>query len=428
MSGAESTPSSSSREDAGSRRRHRPRGRLRQLGAAVSPIALTAAKVALEQQPGLRGRRLLAAAQDRLGERRRPTRRRMRALSLSAGARFRWQSVSVPPDPGPDGAIVHPIAVATCDLDRSLALGETPFTLPLHFGHECVAEVLSVGERVSTVQAGQRVVVPFQISCGVCSRCRHGLTSNCRSVPPISMYGFGIGGGHWGGAVSDQLAVPFADAMLVGLPEGIEPAAAASVADNVGDAYRHVGPHLPTLLEREPEAAVLLLGAQRENSRLSASVLLYAGLIALALGAPAVRLVDARPAVRERATRLGLEAYPPRELRGMEPSALVVTSSDSRHGLGTALSLTAQDGVCTSSGGLHRTARIPAGLMFGRNATLHIGRCNARAVIPSVLELMVAGTLRPETVTDQLARLDEAPRALREHVVGDATKTILVES
>ncbi len=66
------------------------------------------------------------------------------------------------------------------------------------------------------------------------------------------MYGFGLGGGHWGGAVADQLAVPYAEAMLVSLPDGIEPAVAASVRDNVVDAHRHIGPHLPAVLERDP--------------------------------------------------------------------------------------------------------------------------------------------------------------------------------
>ena len=33
-------------------------------------------------------------------------------------------------------------------------------------------------------------------------------------MPPVAMYGFGVTGGHWGGAYSDLLAVPYADAML----------------------------------------------------------------------------------------------------------------------------------------------------------------------------------------------------------------------
>jgi alcohol dehydrogenase len=391
-------------------------------------MALTASRVALEQQRGLRARRLVDAGRDRIRERVRPTRPSMRALSVSPGARFAWREVPVPPPPEPRAAIVHPIAVATCDLDRALALGATPFVMPLHFGHECVAEVISIGEDVRTVRAGDRVVVPFQISCGRCGRCRAGLTANCESVPPISMYGFGVGGGHWGGALSDQLAVPYADGMLVPLPDAIKPAIAASAADNISDAYRHVGPHLPALLNRDPDSQVLIFGAIGKRSLISASVPLYAGLIARALGAPTVRFVDARPQVRAHAAQLGLEAVEPAELRAAPPAELVVDVSGSARGLRTALSLTAQDGICTSSGGLHNTARIPTGLMFGRNATLHLGRSHARAVIPRVLELIGSGRLEPQAVTTHLARLDDAPAALHDHVIGDATKTILTET
>jgi alcohol dehydrogenase len=161
-------------------------------------------------------------------------------------------------------------------LDRSLALGRTPFPLPMHFGHECVAEVLAVGEAVATINLGDRVVVPFQISCGRCARCQCGLTATCESMPPMSMYGFGLGGGHWGGVVCDQLAVPYADGMLVPLTAAHDPAAAASVADNVSDAYRHVVPHLPGLLARDAAAELIVVGPAHARTTLSGSVPLYA--------------------------------------------------------------------------------------------------------------------------------------------------------
>jgi len=151
------------------------------------------------------------------------------------------------------------------------------------------------------------------------------------------------------------------------------------------------------------------------------------GQIALALGARRVRLVDARPALREQAARLGIEALPPRELDRRQRSPLVVDSSASGDGLRLALAMTAEDGLCQSLGALHRTIAIPAGMMFGRNVTLHVGRSHARPQIPAVLELVAAGKLRPELVTTDLASLDEAPRALRRHVLGEVTKTVLSE-
>jgi alcohol dehydrogenase len=405
--------------------RHRARGTARQRATLVSPTAAMFSKVALERQAGLRLRRLSEATRDRLGQRRTPMREKMRALTVGTRGRVQWREVPVPRLPGPDGAIVHPIAIATCDLDRLLLLGRTPFPLPLHFGHECVAEVLSVGEHVVQVRPGDRVVVPFQISCGTCAPCRAGHTGNCASVPPVSMYGFGVGGGHWGGAVSDQLAVPYADAMLVPLPSGVEPAAAASVADNVCDGYRHIGPHANLLENGDGE--VLILAGMSRRPVFSASVPLYAGLVARALGARHVHFFESRDHVRRRAEQLGLEAHKPSEIRQLPTLPLVVDATASPSGIRTALEHTAPDGVCSSVGMLHRVAPIPAALMFGRNVTLHIGRSHARALIPNVLELVSSGRLRPELVTSDLAPIDDAPRAIGEHMHGDATKTILVE-
>jgi hypothetical protein len=61
------------------------------------------------------------------------------------------------------------------------------------------------------------VVVPWCISCGTCDHCRGGLTAHCTSVPHMAMYGAPIGG-SWGGLFSDLVRVPYADAMLVPLP------------------------------------------------------------------------------------------------------------------------------------------------------------------------------------------------------------------
>jgi alcohol dehydrogenase len=339
---------------------------------------------------------------------------------------LRWHDVPAPAPPGPEGAIVHPIACSTCDLDCGIALGATQFALPLHLGHECVAEVLAVGERVRTVKPGDRVIVPFQINCGACPDCRAGRTGSCTSVPPASMYGMGLPGGLWGGAFADQLSVPFADAMLVALPAGVDPVAAASVADNVCDAYRHIAPHLPAMLEEDPNAEVLIVAALRRRTPFGSSAPLYTGLIARAFGARNVALVDARPAVRAHAERLGLHALTPRELRRRAPAPLVVDATVDD--LGVSLAHTAADGICSSLGGFHRSTRVPLVQMYVRNATLHIGRTHTRHLIPRVLELMLDDRLHPESVVTSVAPLDDAPRVLREQFLGGGVKTVLTAS
>jgi alcohol dehydrogenase len=394
---------------------------LRQARALADPAGPVAGRIMFERGADQRVRRLRAA----VTERRRPRGRRMRSLTLLPGGGLRFRSVAAPPPPGPLGATVRPLAIATCDLDRPMGCGATPFPTPLAFGHECVAEVLAVGSDVEHARPGQRVVVPFQISCGTCAACRAGHTANCLSVPPISMYGFGVTGGHWGGAVADELAVPFADGMLVPLPDGIDPVAAASVADNVSDGHRHVGPHLPALLERDPDAAVHIVGALSSRHLFTASVSLYTGLIAQALGARRVTLVDARPAVRAQAERLGIAAIAPREAKALPPAPLVAEIGATPRSMRFALSLTAPDGVCSSSGTLHASTRIPTTLMYGRNATLTVARAHARAQIPAVLDLMTAGRLAPERVTTAIAPMDEAEAALTAHLRGASTKTII---
>src|SRR6201995_303980 len=292
----------------------------------LRPMAAAAGTAALERDAAGRRDRLVRDARDRLAQWRRPTRPRMRALVVRPGGKLDFVEVPEPPAPAPKAAVVRPVVMATCDMDRALALGSPSSPRPLRRGHECGAEVLAVGSEVAAVRPGQKVVVPFQISCGECTVCRAGLTGNCHAVPPISMYGFGVAGGHWGGAFSERLTVPFADAMLVELPDGVDPVAVASVADTVCDVSRHVAPHLPAVLERDPDAEVLIVGGLGRPV-FSPSSSLYAGQIARILGARHVTLVDRRPAARHPADRLGLQATPRGELRGRPAAPLTLDMS-----------------------------------------------------------------------------------------------------
>ncbi|MDQ3936743.1 MAG: alcohol dehydrogenase catalytic domain-containing protein, partial [Actinomycetota bacterium] len=157
----------------------------------------------------------------------------MRELHITGPRSVEWREA---PDPGLEGdgeALVRPVAVAMCDLDGGFLTGMVPIAEPFPLGHECVAEVVEVGDAVTGAAPGDLVVVPFQISCGECWDCRVGHTGSCTAVQRGSAYGMKPLGGDWGGALSDRLRVPFADAMLVPVPDGLDPVALASVADNV---------------------------------------------------------------------------------------------------------------------------------------------------------------------------------------------------
>ncbi|WP_225729064.1 MULTISPECIES: zinc-binding dehydrogenase [unclassified Nocardia] len=420
-------PDSDANKPISDQHRHRARGYVRHLATLLGPDTAAGMRVALSRDAGPRLSRGYRLAVDSIRERWRPTRERMRALTVSPGGRVYWRDVPVPPPPAPGGAIVHPIAVTTCDLDRPLALGMSPLPLPLCPGHECVAEVVSIGDGVRTVAPGDRVVVPCQISCGTCTSCAKGDTAHCLSVPPVSMYGLGVTTGSWGGALSDLLAVPYADAMLVPLPDGISPAAAAGLGDNVSDAYRRIAPHAAGLLARGDDARVLILCELGRRPPYGTGLALSTGLVAKALGLTDVHLVDRRPALRRQAEELGIQAHSPDELTKLPLAPLVVEATGTRSGMATAIRHTAPDGDCTSIGTLHSGITIPTSLMYLRDISLHIGLPPARTLIPDVLDLMTSGRFHPEHVITDEGSLDDAENTMRRYIFGDSVKTVFVE-
>lgn len=331
----------------------------------------------------------------------------MRSLVLEDTRRLAWHDVPDPERRHEREAIVRPIAVATCDLDQPMIFGRTPFAMPIHLGHECVAEVVEGPGRFA---AGDRVVIPFQISCGTCERCRRGLTGNCASVASLSMYGFGAFGGDWGGMLSDLALVPYAEAMLVPLPDGVEPTVVASAADNIADGWRAVAP----ALAEQPAADVLVVGG-------GGSIPLYAIDAALALGAASVTYVDTDAARLSVAGELGaqvVEGEPERSLGGFP---VTVDGTATPEGLVATLRLTEWGGRCTSIGQLAPEGTLPLLELYTRGVQLHIGRAMARPAIPAIVDLVAAGRLRPQLVTSATIAWDDAADALLE----PATKLIV---
>ena len=133
-----------------------------------------------------------------------------------------WEETEAPVIQDDRDALVRPIAVARCDLDTAIAIGLYPMQPPFTMGHEMVGEIVEAGEKAGDWNPGDRVIVPFQISCGECSMCRRGLTNACESVPLGAAFGLAVREGmDFGGALSDLVRVPWADHMLLPLPDAI---------------------------------------------------------------------------------------------------------------------------------------------------------------------------------------------------------------
>lgn len=342
----------------------------------------------------------------------------MRQLMFDGPGLVRWDEADEPELAGPiadESAIVRPIAVALCDLDVGALRGAYPLSGPYPLGHEGVAEVVEVGDAVSSVAPGDRVIVPFQISCGACDRCRRGRTGNCSSHPPLSTFGLGtMGGLEWGGLLADRSLVPHADAMLVPLPSGVAPETVASMGDNIADGWRCVGPQLA----EEPGGHVLVVAGDAGPN----SIGLYATGLAVAAGAERVVYLDDDEERRAIAESLGAETLPGPPPHKVGRFPITVDASGSGPGLRCALESTAFDGTCTSPSVYLSDQAVPMFSMYSRCCTLHTGRAHARAAIPSALDLVAAG-FDPSLVTSEVIDFDDAESALAE----PSMKPVLVQ-
>ena len=193
--------------------------------------------------------------------------------------------------------------------------------------------------------------------------------------------------------------------MLVPIGEGLDPAAVASLSDNIPDAWRTVGPPL----EAEPGAPVLICGG-------AGSIPVYAAALALAAGAERVDYVGGRPWERELAEGFGANVLEPEFPERLGPYPIVVDASGSHDGLACALRSTEPEGLCTSIG-IYYEPETPVPLleMYTKGIRFHTGRVHARPVMEPILDLVRSGAFEPQRVTRETASWDDAAEAVASH-------------
>lgn len=317
--------------------------------------------------------------------------------------RYAWREAPDPEITAPGQALVRPLTVACCDLDVAVVHGRLPMPPGHAVGHEGLAEVVAVGDDVAGVRVGDRVVVPFQISCGDCRECRRGVTGSCASLPLMAMYGMApLAGLDGGGFMSDLVLVPYADAMLIPVPATVDPVAVASLSDNIPDGWRAVGPFRTELAGLDPaDRRVLVVG------RLSIG--LYAAALATVLGYH-VDYVDTDQERLAAAEKLGAVAHDiAKPDKSWDPYPVTVNTSGDRALLAATLRATWPDGVCTDTGIYPEyNVEMPLLPMYTRGVRFVTGRVSARAVIPEILELVAGGCdLLP--VVDRVVAWEDAP-------------------
>ncbi len=160
----------------------------------------------------------------------------MKAAVFHMPKDIRVDTVEDPVLEHPRDAIVKVTSTAICGSDLHIYNGLFPQPRPLVLGHEFMGVVEDVGAEVKNLKRGDRVVVPFPISCGQCFFCTHDFPTHCENSNPehygpeggiLSQKGGGLFGytdlyGGYRGGQAEYVRVPFADVGPRKVPDNFE--------------------------------------------------------------------------------------------------------------------------------------------------------------------------------------------------------------
>ncbi|KAE8313551.1 chaperonin 10-like protein [Aspergillus transmontanensis] len=148
----------------------------------------------------------------------------MKAVNYVGPHKVRVQEVEMPKLEHPDDIIVKVTTAAICGSDLHMYEGRTAAEPGITFGHENMGIVEELGEGVTLLKKGDRVVMPFNVADGRCRNCDEGKTAFCTGVNPGfagGAYGY-VAMGPYRGGQAQYIRVPYADFNALLLPPGTE--------------------------------------------------------------------------------------------------------------------------------------------------------------------------------------------------------------
>lgn len=128
----------------------------------------------------------------------------------------------------PDDILVRITTTAICGSDLHIYRGSVPTTKGFVIGHEPMGIVEEVGPEVTRVKKGDRVVIPFNVSCGECFYCKNEMESQCDNAnenPALdsgAYFGYTERYGNYPGGQAELLRVPYGNFIPFKIPESCE--------------------------------------------------------------------------------------------------------------------------------------------------------------------------------------------------------------
>jgi alcohol dehydrogenase len=327
----------------------------------------------------------------------------VKALVYHGPGQRTWESVPDPKLQDPTDAIVRIDTSTICGTDLHILKGDVPTVEPGRIlGHEAVGTVIEIGDAVTTLEPGDRVLVSCITSCGRCRFCKEG------------RYGLCTGGGGWifghliDGLQAEYARVPFADTSVYKLPAELTDEQVVFLADILPTAWE-VG----ILAGRvEPGDTVAIVGA--------GPIGLAAVMTAKLLTPGRIVVLDLADARLEKAKEFGADLT----INNGSTDA-VAEVMDLTDGLGADVAIEAVGvpqtfELCTEL--IRPGGRVANVGVHGHPATLHLERLWIRDVTittglvdtmttPKLLRLVAEGRLDPTPFATHRFELDEIMEA-----------------
>ncbi len=243
----------------------------------------------------------------------------MRAVVWHDAKDVRVEEVPDPVIQDPGDAVIRVTSTNICGSDLHLYEPLAPFMSPGDvLGHEAMGVVEEVGGDVTELAPGDRVVIPFQVCCGTCWMCEHGLQSQCETTQVreqgkgAMLFGYSKLYGSLPGGQAEYLRVPQANYTHIKVPDGPPDERFVYLSDVLPTAWQSVAYAAP-----EPDGTLVVLGLGPIGD--------MACRIALHLGVRQVIGVDLVDARLSRARARGVATLDLREVDDLDAAVLDLT-------------------------------------------------------------------------------------------------------
>ncbi|MFC7450042.1 alcohol dehydrogenase catalytic domain-containing protein [Rhodococcus daqingensis] len=334
--------------------------------------------------------------------------------------------------PGPGELLVRIEAAGLCHSDLSVVDGNRVRPVPMLLGHEAAGVIEQIGEGVTDVRVGARVVMTFLPRCGECPGCATDGRMPCSAGSAANNAGTLLGGGERlhrdGVTVHHHLGVSgFATHAVVDrrsvVPVGSD--VPPEVAAVLGCAVLTGGGAVLNAANPAPGDSIMVVGL--------GGVGMAAVLTAVSLGLGEVIGVDAMPEKLSVATELGAtQVYTPAELveRGVRAD-LVVEAAGNVRAFETAVAATAPGGTTVTVGLPNPEARSSISpLLLVAEARTIVGSYLGSAVpardIPRYAQMWREGRLPVEKLISSQIALEDINRGMDELAEGRAIRQVIV--